>query len=142
MTSEDEKMVKQVQQLNQYVGASITYVLPQGNKVLDGTTMIEWLDKDEDGNYTRDDEVFDKKLKEFVTELAEETDTLGGTMDFKSTYGTVVSVKTVDVGWKIDQTKELETLKSNIENGDCLEREPEYKSRMASAENGGGKAAP
>ena len=137
MTSEDEKMVKQVQQLNQYVGASITYVLPQGNKVLDGTTMIEWLDKDEDGNYTRDDEVFDKKLKEFVTELAEETDTLGGTMDFKSTYGTVVSVKTVDVGWKIDQTKELETLKANIENGECLEREPEYKSRMTSAENGG-----
>ena len=137
VTSEDEKMVKQVQQLNQYVGASITYVLPQGNKVLDGTTMIEWLDKDEDGNYTRDDEVFDKKLKEFVTELAEETDTLGGTMDFKSTYGTVVSVKTVDVGWKIDQTKELETLKANIENGECLEREPEYKSRMTSAENGG-----
>ena len=137
VTSEDEKMVKQVQQLNKYVGASITYVLPQGNKVLDGTTMIEWLDKDEDGNYTRDDEVFDKKLKEFVTELAEETDTLGGTMDFKSTYGTVVSVKTVDVGWKIDQTKELETLKANIENGECLEREPEYKSRMTSAENGG-----
>ena len=137
VTSEDEKMMKTVQQLNQYVGASITYILPQGNKVLDGTTMIEWLDKDEDGNYTRDDEAFNEKLKEFVTELAKETDTLGGTMDFKSTYGTVVSVKTVDVGWKIDQTKELETLKSNIENGDCLEREPEYKSRMASAENGG-----
>lgn len=137
VTAEDETLIKQTEQLNQYVGASITYILPQGNKVLDGTTMIEWLDKDEDGNYTKDETAFNAKLKEFVTELADETDTLGSTMDFKSTYGTVVSVKTVDIGWKIDQAQELETLTANIENGECIEREPEYKSKMPSSENGG-----
>lgn len=66
-----------MQQLNQYVGASITYNLPQGDKVLDGQVMLEWLDKDEEGNYTKDEDAFAAKIKAFVAELAEETDTLG-----------------------------------------------------------------
>ena len=137
ITSDNEKLVKQVEQLNQYVGASITYLLPQGNKVLDGPTMIEWLEQDEEGNYSKDEDAFKAKLKEFVAQLAEETDTLGDMVDFKSTYGTVVQVKTVDVGWKVDQAKELETLTANIENGECVEREPEYKTKMSTTENGG-----
>lgn len=137
ITSDNEKLVKQVEQLNQYVGASITYLLPQGNKVLDGPTMIEWLEQDEEGNYSKDEDAFKAKLKEFVAQLAEETDTLSDMVDFKSTYGTVVQVKTVDVGWKVDQAKELETLTANIENGECVEREPEYKTKMSTTENGG-----
>ncbi len=137
VTSEDTELVTQVENLNKYVGASITYKLPQGDKVLDGETMVEWLDKDENGNYTKDDDTFAKKIKEYVAELAEETDTIGSTASFKSTYGTVVKVKTVDTGWKIDQAAEVKALTANIEAGDTVEREPEYKSKMSTTENGG-----
>lgn len=137
VTSDDTELVAQVENLNKYIGASITYKLPQGEKVLDGETMIDWLDKDEDGNYTKDDDTFTKKIKEYVAELAKETDTLGSTASFKSTYGTVVKVKTVDTGWKIDQAAEIKALTANIEAGDTVEREPEYKSKMATTENGG-----
>lgn len=137
VTSEDTELVAQVENLNKYVGASITYILPQGNKVLDGETMVGWLDKDDDGNYSKDDATFTKKIKEYVTELAKETDTIGSTAEFKSTYGTVVKVKTVDTGWQIDQTAEIKALTENIENGDTVEREPEYKKKMATTENNG-----
>lgn len=137
VTSEDTELVAQVENLNKYIGASITYKLPQGEKVLDGETMIDWLDKDENGNYTKDDDTFKKKIKEYVAALAKETDTLGSTASFKSTYGTVVKVKTVDTGWKIDQAAEVKALTANIEAGDTVEREPEYKSKMATTENGG-----
>lgn len=137
VTSDDTELVAQVENLNKYIGASITYKLPQGEKVLDGETMIDWLDKDENGNYTKDDDTFTKKIKEYVAELAKETDTLGSTASFKSTYGTVVKVKTVDTGWKIDQAAEIKALTANIEAGDTVEREPEYKSKMDTTENGG-----
>lgn len=137
VTSDDTELVAQVENLNKYIGASITYKLPQGEKVLNGETMIDWLDKDENGNYTKDDDTFTKKIKEYVAELAKETDTLGSTASFKSTYGTVVKVKTVDTGWKIDQAAEIKALTANIEAGDTVEREPEYKSKMATTENGG-----
>ena len=137
VTADDAELVSQVETLNKYVGASITYKLPQGDKVLDGETMVEWLDKDENGNYSKDDDTFAKKIKEYVAELAKETDTLGSTASFKSTYGTVVKVKTVDTGWKIDQAAEIKALTANIEAGDTVEREPEYKSKMSTTDNGG-----
>ncbi len=137
VTEDNEILVKQASDLNSYAAASITYDLPGGEKVLDGDTFVKWLDKDDDGNYTRDDEKFTEKIKEYVAEMAEETDSFGGEMEFKATDGSTVKVKSVDYGWQIDQAKEVEVLKQLIYDGEKTTREPEYTKRMATTDNGG-----
>lgn len=137
VTEESESLIKQASDLNSYAAASITYDLPGGEKVLDGDTFVKWLDKDKDGNYSRDDEKFTEKIKEYVAEMAEETDSFGGEMEFKATDGSTVKVKSVDYGWQIDQAKEAEVLKQLIYDGEKTTREPEYIKRMSTTENGG-----
>lgn len=137
VTEDSESLIKQASDLNSYAAASITYELPGGEKVLDGDTFVKWLDKDEDGNYTRDDEKFTQKIKEYVAKMAEETDSFGGEMDFTATDGSKVKVTSKDYGWQIDQEKEVETLKKLIYDGEKTTREPEYLKRMATTDNGG-----
>ncbi|HCT92635.1 MAG TPA: hypothetical protein DF613_14840 [Lachnospiraceae bacterium] len=137
VTEDSESLIQQASDLNSYAAASITYDLPGGEKVLDGDTFVKWLDKDENGNYTRDDEKFTKKIKEYVAKMAEETDTFEGDIDFTATDGSNVKVTCRDYGWQIDQEKEAEALKKLIYDGEKTTREPEYIHRMATTDNGG-----
>lgn len=77
ITKEDEQLHTQLDQLNELAKVSVTYTLPDGEKVLDGETIVSWLDVDEDGNYVKDDEKFDEEITAFVKELAEEVNTVG-----------------------------------------------------------------
>lgn len=61
-----------------WYAASITYSMPDGTtQVLDGNTMKDWLAVDADGNYSKDENQWNEKVKEYVANLAAAIDTDG-----------------------------------------------------------------
>ena len=54
VTKDSELLAKQKKQLNELANVQVTYELPEGEKVLNGNTVKKWLNLDEDGNYSLD----------------------------------------------------------------------------------------
>ena len=133
----DSKLIAEADRLNQLVGASITYKLPQGDEVLDGNMLKLWLKKDANGRYTKDEEVFNGHIESYVESLAEATDTLGKPHKFKMTGGQETTVESKTFGWQVDVDTETEKLKEDLANNAKIEREPEYAKRAASMDNNG-----
>lgn len=135
--SSDPKLSTEAAQLNELANVNITYVLPQGNKVLDGNEVRTWLDVDEAGNYSISEEELGQHIKDYVGQLAEETNTLGGDKIFRSTMQGDVTVSGGSYGWKIDKKTEIAQLTEDIQNHTVTTREPAYSSREFTTENNG-----
>lgn len=134
-----DSLEAQAVQLNDLVSASITYQLPGGNtQVLDGNTLKDWLTIDENGSYSRNEEVWNQKLNEYVANLAAAVDTYGKEQTFPATgIEGGVKVTQSDYGWKIDQAQEAAQLSQDIEAHLTTTREPVYASREFASDNNG-----
>jgi len=125
--SDNEELNKQVNKLNKYLAASITYVLPDGEKrVLDAETTIGWLSKDKDGKPYKDDKVWNEKVVAFVDQLYDDTNTMGRSRKFHATGIGEVTIKGGDYGYQMDYYAEIEQLKQELKDGKKVEREPVY----------------
>ncbi len=124
--------------LNKYAAASITYTLPSGEtQVLDGTTLMTWLDKDENGDYIKNDESWNAHIKQYVKDLAAKVNTVKSTRTFNATGVGAVQVRGGNYGYKVNQDAEIQQLTSELESGTVTTREPNYSSREVTTENGG-----
>ena len=139
VSSDDTNLEEQAAQLNELVSASVTYQLPDGQaKVLDGTTLKDWLSVDENGNYSKNEEIWNQKLNEYVAGLAEEVDTYGKEQTFPATgIDGGVKVTQSNYGWKIDQEQEAAQLAQDIADHLTMTREPVYSSREFASDNNG-----
>lgn len=139
VSSDDTNLEEQAAQLNELVSASVTYQLPDGQaKVLDGTTLKDWLSVDENGNYSKNEEIWNQKLNEYVAGLAEEVDTYGKEQTFPATgIDGGVKVTQSNYGWKIDQEQEAAQLAQDIADHLTTTREPVYSSREFASDNNG-----
>lgn len=134
---DDEGLKREKDQLNELAKVSITYELPNSEEVLNGNTVKDWLELDENGNFSKNEDKFRDKVKEYVEKLAESVDTVGKPRPFHTTSGLDVNVEGGKYGWKIDQKKECELLLDNIENQIVEKRKPEYVSEEKYTENHG-----
>ena len=134
---DDSKLVAEAKTLNQLVGASISYKLPQGDEVLDGNMLKLWLKRGSNGRYTKDEELFNANIESYVERLAEATDTVGKPHKFKMTGGQETTVESKTFGWQVDVDAETEKLKEDLANNAKVEREPEYAKRAPSLDNNG-----
>ena len=66
------------------------------------------------------------KVREYVNNMADETDTLGATRTFKSISGNHVTVSGGTYGWQMDRETECEHLISAIKKAKQEKRTPEY----------------
>lgn len=137
VTKDSELLAKQKKQLNELANVQVTYELPEGEKVLNGNTIKKWLNLDEDGNYSLDQDKMNAKIKKYVKKLAEEVDTLGKERPFHTTSGLDVTVTGGNYGWKIDQKAEIKVLKKNIKNQQQVTRKPEYSQKELYTDNHG-----
>ncbi|MDO4623653.1 MAG: L,D-transpeptidase family protein, partial [Eubacteriales bacterium] len=139
--ADDKKLTKEAEELNKYVAVQVTYHLPQGDKVLDGTVLKDWLDVDENGTYQLNETKWYENIYTYVEELAEETDTIEKEHTFRMNDGRETKVDGTNAfGWEINRTAEVEALTGLLEKkGKASEREPEYISREigTAAENNG-----
>lgn len=129
VTADDEDLNRKVDTLNSYVGASITYDLPgTETQVLDGSVLINWLDTDEDGNYTKNEEAWEEHIRDYVTALAEKVDTIGTVKSFPATGIGDIQVTCMTYGYELDQETEIEWLTEALSENAVTERRPDYLS--------------
>lgn len=136
--SDSEALNAEVEELNSLMTASIHYWLPDGSEeVLDGNILRDWLLKDANGHYVKDEATIRAKATEYVSGLADRVDTTDKERAFTTTSGMQITVSGGNYGWQIDQAQEVEELFKNVMENSQLGREPIYAKRELTTENNG-----
>ena len=105
--------------------------------MLDGNDLIQWLSIDEKGNYYYDEDEFKKQATAFVKDtLAPKINIIGKSKTFKGANGTR-TVSGGNYGYKLNQSKEVTGLLSDIKAHKKETRSPSVTGVQASYSNGG-----
>ena len=136
---DDQDLNNQLKAANEYCLSAITYTTPKGKEIaLDGSTLITWLSKQDDGSYTKDESVFKEKLTAFVKELASQYNSIGATRTFTGKDGQSHKVSGGTYGFRVSTDSEVSALLKMInENKSENNRIPEHTGQLPSGENGG-----
>ena len=136
---DDQDLNNQLKAANEYCLLAITYTTPKGKEIaLDGSTLITWLSKQDDGSYTKDESVFKEKLTVFVKELASQYNSIGATRTFTGKDGQSHTVSGGTYGFRVSTDSEVSALLKMInENKSENNRIPEHTGQLPSGENGG-----
>lgn len=136
---DDQDLNNQLKAANEYCLSAITYTTPKGKEIaLDGSTLITWLSKQDDGSYTKDESVFKEKLTAFVKELASQYNSIGVTRTFTGKDGQSHTVSGGTYGFRVSADSEVSALLKMInENKSENNRIPEHTGQLPSGENGG-----
>lgn len=136
---DDQDLNNQLKAANEYCLSAITYTTPKGKEIaLDGSTLITWLSKQDDGSYTKDESVFKEKLTAFVKELASQYNSIGVTRTFTGKDGQSHAVSGGTYGFRVSTDSEVSALLKMInENKSENNRIPEHTGQLPSGENGG-----
>ena len=129
-------MNNQLKAANEYCLSAITYTTPKGKEiVLDGSTLITWLSKQDDGSYTKDESVFKEKLTSFVKELASQYNSIGATRTFTGKDGQSHTVSGGTYGFRVSTDSEVSALLKMInENKSENNRIPEHTGQLPSGD--------
>lgn len=130
-------LAKECEQLNELAVVSVTYTLANGEYVMDGNEVRNWLKVDEQGNYSITEEEMAQAIEDFVDRLADEVNTIGTERPFKATKQGDITVSGGTYGWKINKKEEIAKLTEEIANRAIVTREPCYSSREVTADNNG-----
>lgn len=133
ITKDNQELVQEMEHLNSYAKASITYTFGDETEVLNGETIRNWIKTSEDGSVDINDEELESNVYAYVAELASRRDTLGGSRTFTTSTGRVINVAGGNYGWQIDQYAEAIQLLEEIRSGQVVTREPNYASTALSA---------
>ena len=136
---DDQDLNNQLKAANEYCLSAITYTTPKGKEIaLDGSTLITWLSKQDDGSYTKDESVFKEKLTAFVKELASQYNSIGATRTFTGKDGQSHTASGGTYGFRVSTDSEVSALLKMInENKSENNRIPEHTGQLPSGENGG-----
>lgn len=132
---DDQDLNNQLKAANEYCLSAITYTTPKGKEIaLDGSTLITWLSKQDDGSYTKDESVFKEKLTAFVKELASQYNSIGATRTFTGKDGQSHTVSGGTYGFRVSTDSEVSALLKMINENNRI---PEHTGQLPSGENGG-----
>lgn len=108
----------------------IVYQLGEERLPLDASIVCEWFTLKEDGNFVLDGRgnpvPDEEKIRQFVADLANEYDTLGGPREFTATRGDTVTVTGGEYGNQIDQETETAYLIQAFQAKSTETRIPAY----------------
>ncbi len=127
VTSENAELLSELETLNKYTTASITFLLPSGETMLLNAEVTKnWLAEDEDGMLYMDEERWKEQIVLYVDEIAANVNTVGKDRSFHATNIGTITVSGGDYGYSVNKVKEIEEIEASLENGDVMEREPYY----------------
>lgn len=119
---EDSKTLKKtLEHMKALKEIQITYTFGDKKEVLKGKEICKWINISE-GKAVVDEE----QAAAYIKSLASEYNTAYKAKTLKTSWGSTVTIKGGNYGWKIDNAGELEQLKKDIEEGKDVTREPEY----------------
>lgn len=121
--STDEAMNTEVQQLNSWTAAQITYDFVDRQFTLGRDQIRPWLVKNDTGSYTLDE----AQVAEWVKNMAYETDTFGLAHEFTTSTGEKIELAAGgDYGWYMNQEETTAALVAAIKAGQPATLEPVY----------------
>ena len=127
ITKDNPDIVSRCKDLNDIVGASITYEMPDGELIkLNSDVMVNWLVEDKKGRLVKDDDVWDEHLWAFLQELANHGNTLGMKRRFRSTLRGEITVSGGDYGYMVNQIVEHDLLMEDLPACKKETRRPSY----------------
>ena len=127
LKADDAELAARCKDLNDLVGASITYTLPDHTELkLNSDVMKDWLVRDEKGRLVKDDEVWDEKIWKFMELLAYNCNTIGIDREFNSTERGEITVTGGDYGYMVNQIVEHDLLVKDLAEGKVETRKPSY----------------
>lgn len=127
-TSDSPETLAAKDVLDGYARTKITYNFGDRNEILDGGTISDWLDVDDDMNVQFDE----SKVRSYVEGLARKYNTFGGNRKFTTTTGKQITVSGGNYGWIINKAQETKELIEAIKNGEKEDREPAYSQTAVS----------
>lgn len=125
---DSDVLAAECEQLNELAAVSITYELPDGERVLDGNEVRKWLNQDEEGCYTITEKELKSAVTSYVAELAGKVNTVGVEREFQSTKRGTLQISGGSYGYKIDQKTEVNQILDEIAGHEIVTREPNYSS--------------
>ena len=133
LTKDSQELLDKQAYCKKYLAHKITYKFGEDSYTITPAEMDKMMFADKNGKV----KVRAKKVKAFVSDLAEERDTLDTDRLFKSTSRGEVMVYGGTYGYKIDQSEEREKLTKNLKAMKDVSREPVYSSEGWGWENNG-----
>lgn len=121
ITTESEEITSLTAQLDEWLGASVTYTFGKQTEVVDKSVISGFITID-DYKAT----LSEQAVTDWVTALAKERDTYKQSRTFNSTLRGTITVKGGNYGWQIDKAAESAALLTSIENGETVTKEPAY----------------
>lgn len=122
--TEDSQETKDAcDKMNQMASTKITYDMIDIDSIEIGEDEIaKWLTTDADMNVTFDDDA----LSKYVSDFANKYNTLYKKHTLKTSWGSSVEITKGSYGWRLDQEKERNQLKADVEAMKDVKRQPEY----------------
>lgn len=121
ITTESEEITSLTAQLDEWLGASVTYTFGKQAEVVDKSVISGFITID-DYKAT----LSEQAVTDWVTALAKERDIYKQSRTFNSTLRGTITVKGGNYGWQIDKAAESAALLTSIENGETVTKEPAY----------------
>ena len=123
----DKDIIEKCDGYNHMLAGSITWELPNGETMtVDKETTVNWLSQDEDGNYYRDEDLWEEKIEFWVDELARNVNTVGRDWSFDATGVGEITVSGGDYGYSVNKVDEREEVWDLLWDGETEEREPYF----------------
>lgn len=116
--------------LNEYLQTNITYTFGKEKEELNGTMFHSWLTVDENLEI----DINHEDLSYYVYTLSKKYDTVGKPREFKTSYGSNVTLEDGLYGWKINREEEAVNIVNHIKNREILTKEPSYLQTASSRE--------
>ncbi len=118
---------------NRFANCNITFDFDDRKKYLDSDTIISWLLKKDDGSFVttsgHEIPVDQDAVAEFVSQMADETDTYGKDHEFYATLDGWITVPWTSAscyGWQINQKATVAQILNLIQDGQPVVVEPVY----------------
>lgn len=113
--------------IEKYTDITITYTFGDQQEVLDGDTIVTWIETD--GSEITLDET---KVADFVEYLRKTYNTIFTKRTFQTSYDIEVTLDKGDYGWWLNTVQETAELTEMIQKGESGERTPVYYQTAAS----------
>ncbi len=124
---DNEKLLAVIDEMNRYVGMTITYDFDTTQEVLDGGIISQWLSV-----VDLELQVDEEAVRTYVKQLGKTYNTAYQPKNFETSYGQTVTISSGFYGWRIDTDGETAQILADLEAGESVVREPVYSQRANS----------
>ncbi len=123
ITSDNEELIAEMDELNNNLTMVITYDFDDRQITAGEDEISAWMQVEDDLTYSWDEDA----IKDFVYQMAYDTDTMGLSRTFTTHSGSQISLKGGDYGWLINQSSTVEQLIDLLNAGESTTVEPVYR---------------